>query len=72
MMSEWIDIKNKPINYHYEWEIGEKSLAIDLKSIEPYAFEIEWDGDCWCSIGGEPVTHWHPLPELPKQITTAA
>jgi len=65
-MSEWIDKKERYVNDHFEWECGEKSLAINLDSDEPYAFEIEWDGDTWCSIGGDNFTHWHPLPQIPE------
>lgn len=64
-MIEWINKRQFYVNNHFNWEVGEKSLAINLKSEEPYAFEIEWDGDAWCSIGGEEFTHWHPLPRVP-------
>lgn len=54
------------VNGHSDWVIGEKAIAINFESDEPYAFEIEWDGDCWCSIGGEEFTHWMPLPTPPE------
>jgi len=62
----WIDANKKPVNLHNEWELGEKAIAINFDSEEPYAFEIEWDGDCFCSIGGEDFTHWIPMPETPR------
>ena len=65
-MSEWIDKLEYSVNNHHNWEVGEKSLAINLDSDEPCAFEIEWYGDTWCSIGGEEFTHWHPLPLTPE------
>ncbi len=65
-MGDWINKTEFSVNNHFDWEIGEKSLAINLDSSEPYAFEIEWDGDTWCSIGGDDFTHWHPLPEVPQ------
>lgn len=31
-----------------------------------YLFECEWDGDDWCNIGGENMTHWMPIPQPPQ------
>jgi len=33
-----------------------------------YFFECEFDDGYWCNIGGEDMTHWMPLPELPEAI----
>lgn len=57
----WISVDDTPINGSYNWEVGDKAIAWG-----GYAFEIEWDGDYWCSIGGDDFTHWMPLPEPPK------
>ena len=63
--AEWINAGEVPVNGHTEWVAGEKAIAIDFNSSEPYAFEIEWDDDVWSNIGGEDFTHWMPLPEPP-------
>tara|TARA_R110000787_G_scaffold279556_1_gene389729 strand:+ start:71 stop:340 length:270 start_codon:yes stop_codon:yes gene_type:complete len=33
-----------------------------------YFFECEFDEGFWCNIGGEDMTHWTKLPELPEAI----
>ena len=63
--SPWIDARETPVNGHTDWVDGEKAIAIDFESSEPYAFEIEWDDGVWCNIGGEGFTHWIPLPPIP-------
>jgi hypothetical protein len=60
-MNNWISVDDQPINGSYDWKFGDKAIGWN-----GYAFEIEWDGDYWCSIGGEEPTHWMPLPEPPK------
>lgn len=52
----WISVKDEPVNGSYDWKCGDKAIAWG-----GYAFEIEWDGDNWCSIGGDDFTHWMPL-----------
>lgn len=61
---EWISVDDKPVNCGYAWNVGDKALAYG-----GYVFEIEWDGDAWCSIGGDDFTHWKPLPQSPKEQT---
>lgn len=58
----WISVDERPVNDTYNWSVGDKAIAWG-----GYAFEIEWDGDIWCSIGGDDFTHWMPLPEPPKE-----
>lgn len=60
-MSNWISVDDQPINGSYNWKVGDKAIGWN-----GYAFEIEWDGDFWCSIGGDEPTHWMSLPELPS------
>jgi hypothetical protein len=31
-----------------------------------YQFESEYQDGIWCNLGGEEMSHWMPLPELPK------
>lgn len=62
----WICKKERPVNDHLEWQCGETAIAINFNSSEPYAFEIQWEDDIWCSIGGEEFTHWMPQPPKPK------
>ncbi len=59
--SGWTSVKETPINGHSNWKCGEKSLGWN-----GYAFEIEWDGDFWCSLGGDEPTHWMLLPNNPE------
>lgn len=40
---------------------GNKVLATNGEHI----FECEYDDGFWCSIGGDEMTHWMPLPSPP-------
>ena len=60
-MSVWVSVEDKPVNGSYDWDIGDRAIAWG-----GYAFEIEWDGEHWCSIGGDDFTHWMPLPSPPE------
>ena len=33
-----------------------------------YLFECEFDDGFWCSIGGDEMTHWMPLPTPPEDV----
>lgn len=65
-MSEWISVKDRMPESHY----GESDnvLVIDEIGIRKILY---FDGGCWCYPTGETygrnVTHWMPLPELPKE-----
>lgn len=58
---KWIDCNDKPINGHKNWIRGEKAIGWN-----GYAFEIEWDGEHWCNIGGDEPTHWMLMPKDPE------
>lgn len=60
-MSEWISVEDVPINGSVDWQYGDKALGWN-----GYAFEIEWDGEDWCSIGGDEAIYWMPMPEPPR------
>lgn len=49
----WFDVKEFPVNGNHNWKVGDKAIAFG-----GYVFEIEWDGEHWCSIGGDDFTHW--------------
>jgi|GEM_PF-1560273 len=50
---QWISTKDR----WPEAECGNKILAFG----EGYVFECEYDGEHWCSLGGDEFTHWMPL-----------
>ncbi len=52
----WTRREDKFVNDNPHPDVGD--IALGWKG---YAFEIEWDGDCWSNIGGEEYTHWKPL-----------
>lgn len=59
MNFNWIDIeKQQP-----EAVQGNKVLGHNGN----YAFECEFDDDCWCNIGGETMKYWMPLPPNPRK-----
>ena len=58
---KWVSVEEIPVNGHYGWEVGERAIAFN-----GYVFEIEWDGEDWCSIGGDDFTHWMKTPEDPQ------
>lgn len=66
IMNEWISVKDRMPESHY----GESDnvLVIDEIGIRKILY---FDGGCWCYPTGETygrnVTHWMPLPELPKE-----
>lgn len=68
-MSEWISVKDRMPESHY----GESDnvLVVDEIGIRKI---LCFDGGCWCYPTGETygrnVTHWMPLPELPKEDNT--
>lgn len=31
-----------------------------------YFFEVEWDGEDWCSLGGDDFDYFSELPKLPE------
>ena len=43
---------------------GNKILAFGAG----YVFEAEFDDDIWCSIGGDTIYLWMPLPTPPTSI----
>jgi hypothetical protein len=58
MKMKWIDVKEQPP----EPEHGNKVLGYN----EGCIFECEFDDGFWCSLGGDEMTHWMPLPERPS------
>ncbi len=42
--------------------VGKKLLAWN-----GYFFEVEWDGEDWCSIGGDDFDFFSELPRLPPE-----
>lgn len=55
----WINIEDS----HPECIEGHKVLGHNGR----YAFECEFDDGFWCNIGGEEMTHWMPLLDLPSK-----
>ena len=54
----WTSVKDEwpePVN-------GNKVLGFN----GDYVFECEFDDGFWCNIGGDEMTHWMPIPELPE------
>lgn len=58
---EWIDCNEQPINGNRNWKVGDKAIGWN-----GYDFEIEWNGDYWCSIVGDEPTHWMEIPKEPE------
>ena len=56
-MDKWISGYPEPI-------LGNKVWAITK---DGFQFECEYDGEDWCSLGGDEMTHHRALPAPPKE-----
>ncbi|MFG0772890.1 hypothetical protein ACF8PD_13780 [Vibrio plantisponsor] len=61
------DIRLKPTSElkPEQFFIGSKIIAFN-----GYFFECEWDGDHWCSIGGDDFDWWMQYPKIPEKAGT--
>ncbi len=63
------DIRLKPTSElkPEQFFIGSKIIAFN-----GYFFECEWDGEDWCSIGGDDFDWWMQCPEIPEKARPAS
>lgn len=67
--NKWINVKDKLPIIHKDVLVYHGKFIGELMNIYTYMGDNEWidESGYLCSTDGEGITHWQPLPELPKE-----